>query len=63
MTSEDIVKALTRLDTKLEHVEQSITELKNDLKSSKTPVLPVTGGVAGLVAAVWTGYLQARGQA
>lgn len=63
MTSEDIVKALTRLEAKLEHVEQGLGELKNDLKTNKTPVLPVTGGVAGLVAAIWTGYLQARGQA
>ena len=63
MNSEDVVKALTRLETKVEHVEKVIGELTNDLKTSKTPVLPVTGGVAGLVAAVWTGYLQARGQA
>lgn len=63
MTSEDIVKSLTRLETKLEAFEQSFSELKTDLKTPKTPVLPVTGGLAGLVAAVWTGYLQASGKA
>lgn len=63
MTSEDIVKALTTLSVKLETIERDIGELKNDLKSPKLPVLPVTGGLVGLAAAVWTGYLQATGQA
>jgi len=63
MTSEDVVKALTRLETKLEGVEGTLSELKNDLKTAKAPVLPVTGGLVGLAAAVWTGYLQATGKA
>lgn len=63
MNSEDVVKALTRLETKLEHVERAIEQLQTDVKTSKAPVLPVTGGVAGLAAAVWTGYLQASGKA
>lgn len=63
MNGEDIVKSLTRLETKLEGVEDTLTELKNDLKTPKTPVLPVTGGLVGLAAAVWTGYLQATGKA
>lgn len=63
MTSEDVVKGLTRLETKLEGIEQTIVELKIDLKTAKSPVIPVTGGIVGLAAAVWTGYLQATGQA
>jgi hypothetical protein len=61
--SEEIVKALTRLETKVQHIEQTLGELKNDLKTPKSPVLPVTGGLVGLAAAFWTGYLQATGQA
>jgi hypothetical protein len=69
--SEEIVKSLTRLETKVEGIEQTIGELKSDLKSvvsngamtTKTPVLPVTGGLVGLAAALWTGYLQASGKA
>jgi hypothetical protein len=63
MISEDIVKALTRVETKVEAIEHTLSELKSDLKTSKPPVLPVTGGVVGLAAAVWTGYLQATGHA
>lgn len=63
MTSEDIVKALTRLETKSEAIELSIAELKTDLRATKPPVLPVTGGLAGVAAAVWTAYLQASGKA
>lgn len=63
MISEEIVRALTTLEVKLDGVERSIEELKVDMKTSKTPVLPVTGGVVGLAAAVWTGYLQASGKA
>lgn len=63
MTGEEIVEALTRLSVKLEGIEQSLSEVKSDLKTGKGPVLPVTGGVAGLVAAIWTGYLQASGKA
>jgi hypothetical protein len=61
--SEEIVKALTRLETKMEFIELTVTELKSELKGGKLPVLPVTGGIVGLVAAIWTGYLQASGQA
>lgn len=61
--SEEIVKALTRLETKVENIEHVISELKSDLKSSKSPVIPVTGGVVGVLAMVWTAYLQATGQA
>ena len=61
--SEEIVKALTRLEVKVEAIEQTITELKIDLKTSRVPALPVTGGLVGLAAAVWTGYLTATGQA
>lgn len=61
--SEEIVKALTRLETKMEAVEQTISELKSDLKQPKTPVLPVAGGLVGLLAAACTAYLQATGQA
>lgn len=61
--SEEVVKAITRLETKMDAVEKTVEELRNDLKTSKTPVLPVTGGLVGLAAAVWTGYLQASGQA
>jgi hypothetical protein len=63
MISEEIVERLTRLETTLGHVEQALGELKGELKTNKQPVLPTAGGVAGLVAAAWTGYLQARGQA
>lgn len=63
LSSEEIVKGLTRLETKLEAIELTIAELKSDLKTAKPPVLPVTGGVVGLVTAVWVGYLQATGQA
>ena len=61
--NEEIVKALTRLEVKVEAIEQTISELKNELKSSKQPTLPMTGGVAGLLADVWMGYLQATGKA
>lgn len=63
MTDEDIVKALTRINTKLEYIEKSIDELKSSPSSSKSSVLPVTGGVVGLIAAACTGYLQATGHA
>jgi hypothetical protein len=63
VTDEDIVKALTQLGTKLEYVEKALGELKNELKAPKSPLLPVTGGLVGLAAAVWTGYLQASGHA
>jgi hypothetical protein len=63
VTDEDIVKALTRIDTKLEYIEQSIVELRSGSTASKMAVLPVTGGLVGLIAAVCTGYLQATGHA
>jgi hypothetical protein len=63
VTDEDIVKALTRIDTKLEYIEQSIVELRSAPSSSKLSVLPVTGGLVGLIAAACTGYLQATGHA
>lgn len=63
MTDEDIVKALTRIDTKLEYIEKTIGELQNGSNSSKLSVLPVTGGIAGMVAAACVGYLQATGHA
>jgi hypothetical protein len=63
VTDEDIVKALTRIDTKLEYIEETISELKNGSTSGKLSVLPVTGGIVGLVAAACTGYLQATGHA
>lgn len=61
--SEEIVKALTRLETKVENIEHTITELKSELKQPKQPVLPVAGGLVGLVAAACTAYLQVSGQA
>lgn len=63
MNNEDIVKALTRIETKLEFIEQAVTEVRSESNASKTPVLPVTGGLVGLLAAAWTGYLQATGHA
>lgn len=61
--NEEIIKALARLETKVETIEKTITEMKTDLRQSKIPMLPVTGGLVGIAAAVWTGYLQASGQA
>lgn len=61
--NEEIVKTLTRLETKVEAIEQTIIELKTDLRSGHTPVLPVTGGVVGILAAAWTAYAQASGKA
>jgi hypothetical protein len=63
VNNEDIVKALTRIETKLEFIEQAVTEVRSESNASKTPVLPVTGGLVGLLAAAWTGYLQATGHA
>lgn len=61
--SDDFVKALTRLETKMEAVEQTLSELKTELKQSKPPVLPVAGGLIGILAAACTAYLQTTGQA
>lgn len=63
MTNEDIVKALTRIETKLEFIEQTLTKVSAESNTTKLPVLPVTGGLVGLIAAAWTGYLQATGHA
>lgn len=63
MTDEDIVKALTRIDTKLEYIERTVEDLKIAPSSAKNGVLPVTGGLVGLVSAVCVAYLQATGRA
>ena len=73
MSNEELV-AIAKLETKVDNIERSVNELKSDLKmvtqvssqptsQSKAPVLSVTGGLVGLAAAVWTGYLQATGRA
>lgn len=61
--NEEIVKAVTRLETEVKHIRQMIGELKSDLKQPKAPVLQVSGGIAGFLAAVYMAYLQASGQA
>lgn len=59
---ESLVKELTRLQVQMENVQKTIDELKAVIQPVKRPVLPVTGGVIGLLAMVWTAYLQATGQ-
>lgn len=61
--SDEIVKTLTRLETKVETIEETLKELKSDLKTSKGPLLPVAGGLAGVIAAACTAYLGATGRA
>lgn len=59
---ESLIKELTRLQVQMENVQKTIDELKSVIQPVKTPVLPVTGGIVGLLAMVWTAYLQASGQ-
>lgn len=61
--NEDIVKAITRLETEMQHIKQMVAELKSELKQPKSPLLQVSGGVAGILAAAYVTYLQATGQA
>lgn len=61
-TNTDVAVAIAKLETKVDAMQGAINELKVNLQT-KTPVLPVTGGLVGLAAAVWTGYLQATGRA
>lgn len=61
--NEEVVKAITRLEVQMQTVIQSIAELKTELKQPRLPVLSVTGGVVGFLAAAWTAYIQASGQA
>lgn len=60
--NEDFIVALTRVATKVEGMERELKDLKEMLRPPKTPVLPVTGGLVGFLALVWTAYLQATGQ-
>jgi hypothetical protein len=46
----------------MESVTKSVDELKAVIQPTKAPVLPVTGGVVGLMAMAWTAYLQATGK-
>jgi hypothetical protein len=59
---ESLVKELTRLQVQMENVQKTIDELKMVIQPVKSPILPVTGGVVGLLAMVWTAYLQTSGQ-
>lgn len=62
MMDEEMIKALTRLQVQMENLEKTVGELRLIFQPVKTPVLPVTGGVVGLMAMVWTAYLQATGK-
>lgn len=57
-----VVKTLTRIETEVKHIKEDVSELKAALRPTRTPVLPVTGGIVGVLAMVWTAYLQASGQ-
>jgi hypothetical protein len=46
----------------MENVEKVVAELRSAIQPVKAPVLPVTGGVVGLLAMAWTAYLQATGK-
>lgn len=60
---EEYIRLITRLEVQMENLENAVKELKSVIQPVKSPVLPVTGGVVGLLAMVWTAYLQASGQA
>lgn len=62
-SDENTVKALTRLQVQMENVEKTLGELKLVFQPVKAQgTLPITGGVVGLMAMVWTAYLQATGK-
>lgn len=69
-----LVVAVARLETKVEALQEAVRDFKvlfTDLKgllgqfpTSGNPgsAVPVTGGVAGLAAALWTLYAQVTGK-
>lgn len=60
---EDYVRLLTRLEVKVENVENAVSELKAVIQPVKSPILPVTGGVTGFLSMVYMAYLQGSGKA
>lgn len=63
----DIMVAIAILGTKLDNLETTVKELKSAPPVVVQPApaaggLPLSGGIAGLVAAAWTLYLQATGK-
>lgn len=61
MDSVDVT--LGRIEEQLKYIKRDIEDLKTASRTPTSPVLPVTGGIVGTVAAVWVAYLQATGQA
>jgi hypothetical protein len=62
VTDESVGNAIVRIETDLKYIKRDVRELKETLKPVRSPVLPVTGGLVGVLAMVWTAYLQATGQ-
>lgn len=62
MNDEQLITTLAELQSDMKYVKRDVKEIRDSLKPSRTPVLPVTGGIVGVLAMVWTAYLQATGQ-
>lgn len=57
----ELIKAITRLQVQMENVEKVCQELRLEIRPPKNAAIPVTGGVVGALAMLWTAYLQVSG--
>lgn len=58
-----LLVAVARLETKVEALQEAVKQLATGQQTGTGTAVPVTGGVVGLAAAVWTLYAQLTGKA